>query len=62
MVALGWWDDAAVVAEARPEGRAGAAIAACAPLSRGSRLSVVSSTAMSAAAGQLPRRDISRPA
>ena len=25
------WGDAAVVAEARPEGRAGAAIAACAP-------------------------------
>ena len=27
------WGDAAVVAEARPEGRAGAAIAACAPVS-----------------------------
>ena len=36
MVALSRWDDAAVVAEARPEGRAGAAIAACAPISGGS--------------------------
>ena len=35
MEALSWVGDAAVVAEARPEGRAGAAIAACAPISRG---------------------------
>jgi len=40
---LGWWGDAAVVAEARPEGRAGAAIAACAPISRGP-VSAVTST------------------
>jgi hypothetical protein len=32
MMALSWWGDAAVVAEARPEGRAGAAIAACTPV------------------------------
>jgi len=40
---LAGWGDAAVVAEARPEGRAGAAIAACAPISGGS-LSALSST------------------